>query len=105
MLIIRGVNVFPSQIEAVLLDIDETSPYYMIYVDRVGALDTMDIEVELREGYPFDQVRRLQELSKRIKGAVESTLGIAANIRLVPVGTIERSEGKAKHVVDRRNLK
>ena len=84
---------------------DETSPYYMIYVDRVGVLDTMDIEVELRDGYPFDQVRRLQELSKRIKSAVESSLGIAANIRLVPVGTIQRSEGKAKHVVDRRNLK
>ena len=105
MLIIRGVNVFPSQIEAVLLDIDETSPYYMIYVDRVGALDTMDIEVELRDGYPFDQVRRLQALSARIKSAVESTLGIAANIRLVPVGTIARSEGKAKHVVDNRSLK
>ncbi len=53
MLIVRGVNVFPSQIEAVLLDIGETSPYYMIYIDRVGALDTMDIEVELRDGYPL----------------------------------------------------
>ena len=105
MLIVRGVNVFPSQIEAVLLDMDETFPYYMIFGDRVGALDTMEIELELRDGYPFDQVRRLQELSQRIKSAVESSLGIAANIRLVPVGTIERSEGKAKHVVDKRNLK
>lgn len=104
MLIIRGVNVFPSQIEAVLLDIEEASPYYMIYVDRVGVLDTMDIEVELREGFPFDQVRSLQKLSSRIKHAVESTLGISANIRLVPVGTITRSEGKAKHVVDNRKL-
>jgi phenylacetate-CoA ligase len=104
MLIIRGVNVFPSQIEAVLLDIGETSPYYMIYVDRVGALDTMDIEVELREGYSFDQVRRLQDLEKRIKSAVESILGIAANIRLVPMGSLPRSEGKAKHVIDKRTL-
>ncbi|NLD88389.1 MAG: phenylacetate--CoA ligase [Clostridiales bacterium] len=104
MLIIRGVNVFPSQIESVLLEIPQVSPYYLIVVDRVGVLDTIEISVEIKEGLFFDEVRAIESLKKQIKNAVESTLGIAAQIKLVPPRTLERSEGKSKHVIDNRAL-
>ncbi|MDD6877379.1 MAG: phenylacetate--CoA ligase [Clostridiaceae bacterium] len=105
MLIIRGVNVFPSQIEAVLLDLPETSPYYALIVDRVGALDTLEIQVELAETAPVDEVRAMENLSKKLRSNIESTLGIAAQIKLLPPHSLPRVEGKAKRVEDRRNLK
>ncbi|MEA4823244.1 MAG: phenylacetate--CoA ligase [Clostridiaceae bacterium] len=105
MLIIRGVNVFPSQIEAVLLELPETSPYYALIVDRVGALDTMEIQVELAETAPIDEVRAMENLSKKLRANIESTLGVAAQIKLLPPRTLPRVEGKAKRVEDRRNLK
>jgi len=100
MLIIRGVNVFPSQVESVLLGISEVAPYYFITVDRVNNLDTVEIQVELREF--SDEVRKMEGLERKITREVLSALGISAKIRLVSPGTIERSEGKAKRVLDKR---
>jgi phenylacetate-CoA ligase len=104
MLIIRGVNVFPSQVESVLLNIPEASPYYMLIIDRVGALDTLEIQVELTPDVPVDQIRTLETIQKKIRSQVDSTLGLAAAIRLLPPQTLPRVEGKAKRVEDRRKL-
>jgi len=104
MIIIRGVNVFPSQIEHVLLQIDGITPQYMIFVDRVNNLDRMQIRVEMSPDAPFDAVRFVEEKERSIKAAVESVLGVATEIKLVSPKTIERSEGKAKRVVDSRVL-
>ena len=105
MLIIRGVNVFPSQIESVLLEMGETSPHYMIIVDRVGNLDTIEIQVELTSDMLSDEVKKIEDLENRIRKNIESTLGLAAKITLVESKTLQRSEGKAKRVIDKRNLK
>lgn len=102
MLIIRGVNVFPSQVESVLLDIKGVAPYYLMIVDRINNLDNLEIQVEMNSDFPFDAVRMIEEKEHEIKLAVESTLGIGASIRLVGAKTIERSEGKAKRVIDKR---
>jgi len=104
MLIIKGVNVFPSQIESVLLDMGETSPHYMIIVDRVGTLDTIEIKVELTSDMLSDEVKKIEDIENKIRRNIESTLGIAAKITLVESKTIERSEGKAKRVIDKRKL-
>ncbi len=102
MLIIRGVNVFPSQIESALLSVGEVSPYYMIIVDRVDTLDTLEIQVEMPENFPFDEVRRVEALERRVHREVMSALGISAVVRLVAPYSLERSEGKAKRVIDKR---
>ncbi|WP_227767856.1 phenylacetate--CoA ligase [Zhaonella formicivorans] len=104
MLIIRGVNVFPSQIESVLLEIGQTEPHYQIIVDRVGTLDTIEVLVEVSASFFSDEVRRLEELEKKIRGEIETTLGLTVKVRLVEPKTIERSEGKAKRVIDRRKI-
>lgn len=80
MLIIRGVNVFPSQVESVLLDMKEIEPHYRLIVDRVNNLDVLEIEVEVREEFFSDQVRKLEELTEKIKRNLESTLGLSAKI-------------------------
>lgn len=104
MLIIRGVNVFPSQIESVLLTIGETEPHYQLVVDRHDNMDDLEIWVEVSEQLFSDEVRRLEELERKIKSAIESTLGISARIKLVEPKTIARSEGKARRVIDRREV-
>ena len=104
MLIIRGVNVFPSQIEDVLLKMGETSPYYMILVDRVGTRDTLEIQVEMSDNMFTDAVKGIEDLEKKIQTNIESTLGIAAKIKLVEPKSIQRSEGKAVRVIDKRKL-
>jgi phenylacetate-CoA ligase len=104
MLIIRGVNVFPSQIESVLLKFNEVEPHYMIYVDRVDNLDVMEVQIEMSPKFFSGEVRKVEDLQKRLRREIESTLGINAKIRLVEPKTIARSEGKAKRVTDRRNL-
>lgn len=104
MLIIRGVNVFPSQVESVLLQLGNTAPYYKLIVDRVDNTDTLEIQVEISPEMFSDTVRSLEEQEKIIKTAIESTLGIAAKITLVEPKTIERTEGKAVRVIDRRKL-
>ncbi len=102
MLIIRGVNVFPSQVESVLLDIGETEPHYKLIVDRIGTLDTLEIQVEVSEALFSDEVRRLEQLEEKIRKEIDTVLGISAKITLVEPKTIERSEGKAKRVFDKR---
>lgn len=104
MIIIRGVNVFPSQVESVLLEIGETKPHYLLIVDREGVLDTLEIWVEVDDNYFSDEISKLEALTKKIKHAVESTLGISVKIKLVEPKTIQRSEGKAQRVIDKRKL-
>ncbi|NTV67407.1 MAG: phenylacetate--CoA ligase [Chlorobaculum sp.] len=105
MLIIRGVNVFPSQVESVLLEMSETKPHYLLVVDRENNLDTLEIQVEVEEQFFSDEVKELEGLRKRISGNLTSLLGLHASVRLVEPGTIERSMGKAQRVVDKRKLK
>ena len=105
MLIIRGVNVFPSQIEAALLEVEEATPYYFITVDRVNNLDTLEIQVELKEQYYSDEIRHMEALSAKIANTIKQSIGLAARIRLVEPNSIERSMGKAVHVEDRRVIK
>ena len=105
MLIIRGVNVFPSQVESVLLQLGNTAPYYQLIVDRVNNTDTLEIQVEISPEMFSDTVKSLEDQEKIIKSAVESTLGIAAKIRLVEPKTIQRTEGKAIRVIDKRKYR
>ncbi len=102
MLIIRGVNVFPSQIESVLIDLDGVSPHFQIIVTREKNLDVMTVLVELTEASFTDEVRKLEEINNRIRSSIESTLGIAVNVKLVGPKSIERFEGKAVRVIDKR---
>jgi phenylacetate-CoA ligase len=104
MLIIRGVNVFPSQIESVLLNFGDVAPHYIIIVDRVDNLDTLEVQVEMSPAFFSDEVRKIEELESNIRREIESVLGLAARIRLVEPKSIERSEGKAKRVIDKRKL-
>jgi len=102
MLIIRGVNIFPSQIESVLLEMGEVSPFYQIIVERSGALDSMTVEIEISETMFSDEVKRLERLEAEIHNRLDSALGISCKIKLVEPKTIARSEGKAKRVIDKR---
>lgn len=104
MLIIRGVNVFPQQIEAVLFDIEGTEPHYQIVIDRKGALDETTVLVEVSEKIFFDEMKKQSELIETIKKRLASDLGISVNVKLVEKKTLERFEGKARRVVDNRKL-
>ena len=104
MLIIRGVNVFPSQVEEALLSIDGVSPHYHIIVDRVNNLDTLEIMVEVDGKFFSDEIKGLEALSVKIGKAVQQMIGLNAKIKLVEPRTIERSMGKAVHVTDKRKL-
>ena len=104
MLIIRGVNVFPSQIESVLLKVEQVEPHYMIYVDRIDNLDICEVQIEMTPGLFSDEVKQIEELEKKLKHEIESTLGISVKVRLVEHKTIARSEGKAKRVIDNRKI-
>ena len=104
MVIIRGVNVFPSMVESVLLNIPGVEPHYLLIVDRKGNLDQLEVQVEVSEQLFSDEVRKLEELGAIIAKEMESALGVNAKIRLVEPKSIERSEGKAKRVIDRRNI-
>jgi len=104
MLIIRGVNVFPSQIESVLLEMSETEPHYLCIVDREGTLDTLQLMVEVQEQFFSDEIKVLEALRKKIRHKIESTLGITVEVKLVEPKTIERTAGKAKRVIDNRKI-
>ncbi len=104
MLIIRGVNLFPSQIESVLLELDETSPHYLLEVDRVNNLDSLQLLVEVEENFFTDKIRQLEEVRKKIRDSIENTIGLRVEVKLVEPKTIERSEGKAKRVIDKRKI-
>ncbi len=102
MLIIRGVNVFPSQVESVLLQLGNTAPYYQLIVDRIDNTDVLEIQVEISPEMFSDTVKSLEDQEKIIKNAIDSTLGISAKIRLVEPKSITRTEGKAVRVIDKR---
>ncbi len=104
MVIIRGVNVFPSMVESVLLEIPGVEPHYLLIVDRKGTLDILEVQVEVSEKIFSDEVRKLEELGALIRKELESALGIGVKVRLVEPKSIERSEGKAKRVIDKRKL-
>ena len=104
MLIIRGVNVFPSQIESVLLELGETAPYYFITVDRVNNLDVMEVQVEMTEKFFSDSVKEIEALENKIRARLLSVLGISVNVKLVEPNSLPRSEGKAVRVKDLRKL-
>lgn len=104
MLIIRGVNVFPSQIEAALLELGGTTPHYMMIVDRVGNLDTLEVQVEVEERFFSDEIKNLEKLTKEIAHAIQQMIGLAVKVKLVEPRTLERSMGKSVHVIDKRKL-
>ena len=104
MLIIRGVNVFPSQVEAALIEVEEVTPHYMMIVDRINNLDTLEIQVEIDKDYYTDEIKGVEKLTKKISHVVQQALGISAKITLVGPNTLKRSEGKAVHVIDNRKL-
>ena len=104
MLIIRGVNVFPSQIESVLMNIEGVEPHYLLIVDRQGNLDTLDVQVEVNEKVFSDEVKNLQSLSRRIEKEIKDLLGVNAGVKLVEPKSLQRSEGKAQRVIDKRKI-
>ncbi|MDR2791292.1 MAG: phenylacetate--CoA ligase [Tannerellaceae bacterium] len=104
MMIIRGVNVFPSQVESVILELPEFEPHYFIIVDRVNNVDTFQIQVELRSEYYSDEMSRMLDLKKKITGRLQSVIGIQPDVKIVEPHSIERSQGKAKHVQDNRKF-
>ena len=104
MLIISGVNVFPSQIESVLMEIEGVEPHYQLVVDREENLDVIMVKVELGEKMFSDKVSNLQELEKHISKNIKEYLGVSARVRLVEPKSIARSEGKAVRVIDNRKL-
>ncbi len=104
MLIIRGVNVFPSQIEAALLEMSGITPHYMMIVDRKNNLDTLEIQVEVEERFFSDEIKELESLTKKIAHTIQNAIGLAAKVKLVAPKTLERSMGKAVHVIDKREL-
>jgi phenylacetate-CoA ligase len=102
MLIIRGVNVFPSQIESVLMAIEGVEPHYLLIVDREENLDTLEVQVEVTEQVFSDEVKVLQVLSERIRKEIKDLLGVTCRVRLVEPKSLARSEGKARRVIDNR---
>jgi phenylacetate-CoA ligase len=104
MLIIRGVNVFPSQIESVLMAVEGVEPYYQLVVSREGTLDVLEVHVEVNESIFTDEIKGLERLAKRVEDEIKDLLGVSCKVRLVEPKTIQRSEGKAKRVIDKRKL-
>jgi phenylacetate-CoA ligase len=104
MLIVRGVNIFPSQIEAALVEIEGVEPHFQIIVDRKAHLDELEVMVEMNEKFVPDSMKKLIEFQKAVEDRLQAKLGIRAKVRLVEPRTIERTSGKAKRVIDRRTL-
>jgi phenylacetate-CoA ligase len=102
MLIIRGVNVFPSQIESVLVGIDDLEPHYQLIVDRDGTMDTLEVQVEVHERIFSDEIKNLEKLGRRIEGDIKDYCGVTCRVKLVEPKSIKRSEGKAQRVIDKR---
>ncbi len=104
MLIIRGVNVFPSQIESVLMDIEGIEPHYQLIVDREGTLDTLEVRVEVNEKIFSDEVKQLESLERKVTNDIKETIGTTCRCKLVEPKSIPRSEGKAQRVIDKRSI-
>lgn len=103
MLIIRGVNVFPSQIESILLETDGLAPHYQLILHREASMDTLEVQVEVDEHIFSDEIKHLQRLERKIQKNIKEFLGVTADIKLVEPQTISRSEGKAQRILDRRH--
>ncbi len=103
MLIIRGVNVFPQQIESILLETEGLAPHYQLLVNRQGSMDTLEVQVEVNEAVFSDDIKGLQKLEKKVQGSIKEFLGVSAKIKLVEPKSIERSQGKAQRIIDLRN--
>jgi phenylacetate-CoA ligase len=104
MLIIRGVNLFPSQVETVLLEMSEIKPHYLLIVDRVNNLDTLELKVEVDEAFFQDKISQLESLQQKLQNNLENALGLGIKVTLVEPKIIERSEGKSKRVIDKREF-
>ncbi len=104
MLIIKGVNVFPTQIEEVLFQVEECEPHYQLVVDRAGALDTLEVQVEVNEKIFFDEMKRQRQFIEMLEKRLFTTLGVGARVKLVEPASIPRHEGKAQRVIDRRKI-
>ncbi len=104
MLIIRGVNVFPSQIEEVLLKVEGVEPHYQLVVERVGQLDCLEVQVEMNEKMFSDEIKNLEGFEQNIEKQIFGVLGIRAKVKLVEPKAIARSEGKAKRIIDKRKI-
>ncbi len=102
MLIIRGVNVFPSQIESILMETEGLAPHYQLLVTREGNLDNIEVQVEVSEEFFSDEIKNLQRREARLQKTIKEFLGVTAKVRLVEPRSIQRSEGKAKRVIDMR---
>jgi len=104
MLIIRGINVFPSQIESVIMEIDGIEPYYQLEVTREGRLDTLTVKVEVNENVFSDEVKNLQNMERKLERNIKEMLSVSAQVKLVEPKSIQRSEGKAVRVIDKRKI-
>ncbi|MHB1324538.1 MAG: phenylacetate--CoA ligase family protein, partial [Coriobacteriia bacterium] len=105
MLIIRGVNVFPSQIEDAVLQVEGVAPHYLIVVDRQGAMDGLEVKIEVAEELFSDAMKDMVAFTRRVSDRITAVVGLQAKVTLVEPGTIERTEGKAKRVIDRRVMR
>jgi phenylacetate-CoA ligase len=104
MLIIRGVNVFPSQIESVIMEFDGIEPHYQLVVEREGRLDTLSVMVEVNERLFSDEVKNLQTMERTLEKNIKELLGVSAKVKLVEPKSIQRTEGKAVRVIDKREI-
>ena len=104
MLIIRGINVFPSQVESVILSTEEFEPHYQLVIDRIDNLDRLTVRVELRNEFMTDMLPELAALERKLSEKLKSVLSIRAKVQLLPQGTLERSQGKSRRVIDNRQL-
>ena len=104
MFIIRGVNVFPSQIESAIMSVESTLPVYQIILTRSHGLDQVEVNMEVNESIFNDKIAEMENIKAKISHSIESTLGIRVIMHMLPPNTIPRSEGKAKRVIDKRDL-
>ncbi len=104
MIIVRGINVFPGQVEAVLMGIPEVAEHYQLIVEREGELDRLTVQVEVTENVFSDKISDLMKLEKKVGKALHTVLNITGKVELVEPGTIPRSMGKAQRVIDKRNM-
>jgi phenylacetate-CoA ligase len=104
MLIIKGVNVYPSQIEEVLIAVEGCQPHYQLVVERKGTMDTLEVQIEVTENIFFDEMKMQRAFLEKVEKRIESTLGVGATVKLVEPNSIPRAEGKAVRVIDKRSL-
>jgi phenylacetate-CoA ligase len=104
MIIFKGVNVYPSQVEEILFEFEGVTPHYQIVLGRDGALDTMEILVEVNESIFFDDMKRQRTMVEKIYDSIRSTIGVSPRVKLVEPRSLERFKGKAKRVVDEREI-